>query len=346
MIAWRTGDLLQGFDPGSHSLAAPLVEELAGPGGLTIFPELLKGFLQKVGTDGLEVVAEEIAQSEVLVGTEVLAAAEQQPAGFPEDWGAALTFHAAGFLGTDVVPCLVHIGDDVEAVEDMQGFGAVFADELQIGFPHVGADEYDLGNYVFAHSGEESLEGFDGSLFAYPEKAGNAQIDLVDQGEVFVTFGVLDFVDSDGVNLAEHPVLQAPGDHVLNRVEDLVPGSAKRLGRFLPGQPACPAGQKQHVGFGESTFAIGPGDLLDDDRLAAAAIDAPHGVKQKNQKSPEGNKLETPFDELIVSGSGLVAARTNRLGAFARTYGDFDALVTGTEAGLLVNESRKAVAPI
>jgi hypothetical protein len=133
---------------------------------------------------------------------------------------------------------------------------------------------------------------------------------------------------------------------VLNRVEDLVPGSAKRLGRFLPGQPACPAGQKQHVGFGESTFAIGPGDLLDDDRLAAAAIDAPHGVKQKNQKSPEGNKLETPFDELIVSGSGLVAARTNRLGALARTYGDFDALVTGTEAGLLVNESRKAVAPI
>jgi hypothetical protein len=32
-----------------------------------------------------------------------------------------------------------------------------------------------------------------------------------------VTFGVLDFVDSDGVTLAEHAVLQAPGDHVLPR---------------------------------------------------------------------------------------------------------------------------------
>ena len=109
-----------------------------------------------------------------------------------------------------------------------ESFVAVFADQLQIGLPHVGADEYDLGDYVLAHRGEESLEGFDGSLFAYPEKAGNAQIDLVDQGEVFVTFGVLDFVDSNGVNLAEHPVLQAPGDQVLHRVEDLVPGGAKR----------------------------------------------------------------------------------------------------------------------
>ena len=44
----------------------------------------------------------------------------------------ARAFHAAGFLGTDVVECLVHIGDDVEAVEDMQRLGAVFADELQM----------------------------------------------------------------------------------------------------------------------------------------------------------------------------------------------------------------------
>src|SRR5437899_7664908 len=121
----------------------------------------------------------------MLFVAEILTMTEQQPTGLLEDRGAALAFHAAGFFGTDIVQCLVHIGDDVEAVEDMQGLGAVFAEELQIGFPHVGADEYDFGNYVFAHSGEESLEGFDGSLFAYPEKAGNAQIDLVDEGEVF-----------------------------------------------------------------------------------------------------------------------------------------------------------------
>jgi len=41
------------------------------------------------------------------------------------------------------------------------------------------------------------------------------------------------------------------------------------------------------LSFRESTFAIGPGELLDDDRLAAAAIDAPHGVKQKNLEIPQ-----------------------------------------------------------
>jgi hypothetical protein len=78
--------------------------------------------------------AKEIAQPEVLVGTKVLTATEQQPAGFPEDQGAALTSHTTGFLGTDVVQSLGHIDDDVKAVEDMQRLGAVFAHQLQIGF--------------------------------------------------------------------------------------------------------------------------------------------------------------------------------------------------------------------
>src|SRR3954454_11101918 len=77
MIAERAGDLLHWFDAGSHGLAAPLVEELAGPDGRIVFPKLLKGFLEKVGPDSLEVVAQKIAQPEVLVGAEILAAAEQ-----------------------------------------------------------------------------------------------------------------------------------------------------------------------------------------------------------------------------------------------------------------------------
>lgn len=47
----------------------------------TVFPELLKGFFQKVGTDSLEVVAKKIAQLEVRVGTQIHAMAEQRPVG-------------------------------------------------------------------------------------------------------------------------------------------------------------------------------------------------------------------------------------------------------------------------
>jgi len=123
----------------------------------------------------------------------------------------------------------------------MQRLGAVLADELQIG-SHMSEQTNTILNYVLAHSGEESLEGFDGSLFAYPEKAGNAQIDLVDQGE-YLSFGVLDFINSDGVNLAEHPVLQAPGDHVLNRVETLSQ-EVRNASAFPSRTAARPAGQK------------------------------------------------------------------------------------------------------
>ena len=78
------------------------------------------------------------------------------------------------------------------------------------------------------------MEGFDGSLFAYPEKAGNAQINLVDQGEVFVPFGILHLIDADSVDLAERSVFQTPGDDMFDRVEDLVPGGAKGLRRLFP----------------------------------------------------------------------------------------------------------------
>ena len=60
---------------------APLVEELSGPGRRSILPELLKGFLQKLGADRLEIVAKESAQPEVLVGAKVLTTTEQQTGG-------------------------------------------------------------------------------------------------------------------------------------------------------------------------------------------------------------------------------------------------------------------------
>ena len=73
-------------------------------------------------------------------------------------------------------------------------------------------------------------KGFDGSFLANPEQTGDAEVDLIDQGEVLVAFGVLDFIGADGVNLAQRAVLQAPGDNVFDGIKNLFPGSAKRRG--------------------------------------------------------------------------------------------------------------------
>ncbi len=125
---------------------------------------------------------------------------------------------------------LVHLSHDVEPVEDVQSLGAFFADDLQVRLPHVGADENDLRGDFFTDDGENSLERFGGSFLPDPEQACDPKIDLVSQCQVFVTSGVLDLVHTDGVDLAGHPVLQTPGDHVFDRVEDFVPGSTKRFG--------------------------------------------------------------------------------------------------------------------
>jgi hypothetical protein len=126
---------------------------------------------------------------------------------------------------------------------------------------------------------------------------------------------------------------------VLHGVENLFPSSTKYLGCFLPRKPASPAGQEQHVGSGQRPLAVAQGNFFDDDRTTAAAIDTPHRIKQKNQKSPERNEFKTALRQLIISGGGLMAARTNCRRTLSRTNIDLNAPVIRAEAGLLVNES-------
>src|SRR5215475_12034686 len=141
-------------------------------------------------------------------------------------------------------------------------------------------------------------------------------------------------------------MFQTPDDHVFDCIKHLVPGGMEHLSRLLPGQSSRPACQEQHIGFGQTAFAVTPRNLFDDDRFAPATIDAPHGIHEKNQKAPERNELEATLAELIVSGSGPAAARTNRPGTLAQKYVDFHALVIGAEASFLIHEPRKTVTSI
>ena len=52
---------------------------------------------------------------------------------------------------------------------------------------------------------------------------------------------------------------------------------------------------EEHKGFGQGAFAIAPRDLFHNHGGATAAVDAPHGVQQKDEEPPEGNKLKNAF---------------------------------------------------
>jgi len=101
-------------------------------------------------------------------------------------------------------------------------FGAFLANDFQIGFPHIGADEHDLRSQFVADD-SESLKRFDGSFTAHPKQARDTEIDRINQRQVLVAFGVLDFIDADRIDLTQGPVLQPEGDDVFHRVENLFP---------------------------------------------------------------------------------------------------------------------------
>ncbi len=165
----------------------------------------------------------------------------------------------------------------MEAVEDVQRLGTSLPDHIQVGLPHVGADKLYLGRQLVSDDGEKTLEGFEGAFLSDPEQAGEALVDLVDQGQVFVAFGVLDFIHPDGADRFQGAMLQAPADQVLDGVANFVPGSVERLGGFLPGELARPARQKQHIGSGQLVLAITPGNLLDH-HATIPAVDTSHTV--------------------------------------------------------------------
>ena len=95
----------------------------------------------------------------------------------------------------------------------------------------------------------------------------------------------------------------------------------------------------EHIGFGKRALAISPGNFFNNDGTAATAIDTTHGVQQEHEESPERNKLKAPFGELVVTGRRQMASRADCDRALSRSYGYFDALVVGTEVGVLVDKT-------
>jgi hypothetical protein len=93
-------------------------------------------------------------------------------------------------------------------------------------------------------------------------------------------------------------------------------------------------------------LAVAPWNFLSEHRIAAAAVDAPHAVKEENQKSPERYELEASLGKLIVTGRRLMAARTDGPRASARPHGNFDTLLVRAEAGVLIDETRETVTPV
>jgi hypothetical protein len=123
MLTQGAGDLFRGLDTGAHGLAAPFVEELAGRSGRVALPELLKGFLQKVSADSLQVVTEQFAPPEALFDLQILLAPQQQSARFLSTGLRSSEAMRRDSPARTTIQSLVHLSRNVEPVEDRWAAG-------------------------------------------------------------------------------------------------------------------------------------------------------------------------------------------------------------------------------
>jgi hypothetical protein len=103
---------------------------------------------------------------------------------------------------------------------------------------------------------------------------------------------------------------------------------------------------RKSIGFGQCAFAVAPGNFFDSHNATAATVDAPHGVQKEDEKPPQGNELKAPFRELVVTGRWQMATRAHCGRTLARSYGHFDAILVGTEMGLLVDKTSETMAAV
>jgi hypothetical protein len=68
--------------------------------------------------------------------------------------------------------------------------------------------------------------------------------------------------------------------------------------------------------------------------------------RKEDQNSPEGDELETPYGQTIITRRRLVATRADRGCSLPRPHVHFEGLVIRVEAGVLVDEPPMVLAVV
>src|SRR5215467_5101359 len=173
-----------------------------------------KSSLSRVGSCRLEIVAQQLAQPEALLPRKVGLALEHTPTGPFQDWLITILGQPASFASAHFIERLVHLGDDVEAIENVHRIAATLADDAQIRLPHIRAHVFDFLRQGRADQGEELLEALDRAFFANPEQPRAFLLDLVDQRQILVAFAILDLIHTDGEDRAHAAMRQTPFHYV------------------------------------------------------------------------------------------------------------------------------------
>ena len=229
----------------------------------------------------------------------------------------AVLLESRYFLTPDLVDGLAELLHDMEPVENVQCLRGVLLDHIQVRPPHVAAHESKFGRAFFSEHLKELEQSLDLSLWPAPEKAPTAGIQLIDHGKVLVSSQYGNLVHSDLGDPIEGTMGQAIVHNELNGSQDTAPARFEELGRFLPGEPSGPSGEKHLVSGGHAIFPVAPRDPFGLTPIPGTAHSS-RGIPKNNTIAPEREVFVFPNLPSIIDGSSSTTDGTFRTTVLAR----------------------------
>ncbi len=149
---------------------------------------------------------------------------------------------------------------EVKTVENRYRGGEPLADNVEVGFPDIRADDGNLveetGRLLLAAGfllapvlllpfGKAVVQGLLRPLLAHPQQAAAVGVDLVQQRQIMRPLTILDFIHAEGRDLVEAAMSEPIVHDVLDGVVDLVPTGPEGTRHLDPRQFFGPWARKQ-----------------------------------------------------------------------------------------------------
>ncbi len=210
--------LLQGFQAAPECSCSPTLEESLGGTGVGVFPELLELILQSpCSVDTVVSFLQSFECAGVFSRSGGRMAVKE-----PSQTFQRLPLVSAGFaplLLAHIIDGAVEGLDDMEAIQDQGGVGAMLSDGAHVGLAHVAAGPPDP---LFLKGAERLIEEPVNCLpalsFSYPDHA--RAFEIVDQCGVFVALGVRDLVDADLSQASNTVSFAQAGDGTMQQIRE------------------------------------------------------------------------------------------------------------------------------
>lgn len=171
VLAKGAHELLHRLKAAAHRSGAPFPQIPVGPARAVVVPEAVKGFFDKIGSRCFEIVLQHFGELLRLLWGEIGRSFQKAIARAFEDGFVSFFTESFGFIATNLVDGFIELFDDMKAVKDVEGLGEHLRDDIEVGLPHVGADDFDLAAIFGAEFFEESSQGVFFAFFDHSEKS-------------------------------------------------------------------------------------------------------------------------------------------------------------------------------